>query len=87
MGKTTAKTMIQLPIEPDLLTQIDETAAALATSRAAFIHEACRLRMQSLATKKLDRRYVAGYRKIPEDTQWAESGATLLAQILPAEDW
>ncbi len=42
---------------------------------------------QCLATKSLDRRYAAGYRKIPEDTQWAESGATLLAQILPTEDW
>jgi hypothetical protein len=42
---------------------------------------------QCLTTKNLDRRYVAGYRKIPEDTQWAESAAILIAQILPTEDW
>ena len=87
MAKTVAKKIIQLPIESGLLVRIDETATALATSRTAFIHEACRLRVQSLATKNLDRRYAAGYRKIPEKTQWAETGAILLSQILPAEDW
>lgn len=87
MAKTGVKKIIQLPIESDLLVRIDETATALATSRTAFIHEACRLRVQSLATKNLDRRYVAGYRKIPEETQWAKTAATLLSQILPAEEW
>jgi len=87
MAKEATKKVIQIPLESDLLERIDETAAAMATSRAAFIREACKLRLKSLATKKLDRRYAAGYQKRPEDTAWAETGAILLSQILPEEEW
>jgi len=87
MAKGAAKKIIQIPIEDDLLERIDETAEAMATSRAAFIREACKLHLQSLDTKKLDRRYMAGYRKRPEKTDWAKTGATLLSQILPEEEW
>lgn len=87
MTKRIAKKIIQIPLEDDLLARIDETAEALDTSRAAFIREACRLRLKSLEAKKLDRRYVAGYRRIPEDTDWAETGGTLLSRILPQEEW
>ena len=87
MAKGAAKKIIQIPIEDDLLVRIDETAEALATSRAAFIREACRLRLKSLEAKKLDRRYVTGYCKIPEETTWAEAGATLLSQVWPEEEW
>ncbi|MBI3798740.1 MAG: ribbon-helix-helix protein, CopG family [Deltaproteobacteria bacterium] len=87
MAKEAAKKIIQIPIEDDLLERIDETAAAMATSRAAFIREACKLRLQRIDNKKLDRRYMAGYRKHPEKTEWAETGATLLAQMLPEEEW
>jgi metal-responsive CopG/Arc/MetJ family transcriptional regulator len=87
MAKGAAKKIIQIPIADDLLERIDETAEAMATSRAAFIREACTLRLQGLGTKKLEQRYVEGYRKRPEQTTWAETGATLLSQILEEEDW
>lgn len=87
MTKRAVRKVIQIPIEDDLLERIDETAEARATSRAAFIREACTLRLQGLDTKKLDRCYRAGYRKRPEQTQWAATGAALLLQILPEEEW
>ena len=87
MAKAAVRKVIQIPIENELLERIDEPVEALAISRATFIREACALRLQGLDTKKLDRLYMAGYRKYPEHTQWAETGATLLSQILPEEKW
>jgi len=87
MAKGIAKKIIQVPIEEDLLQRIDETAGAVAESRAAFIREACKLRLKSLEARELDRRYMEGYRKKPEDTAWAETGAKLLSRVLPKEKW
>jgi len=87
MAKEAAKKIIHLPLDSNLLARIDETAEALETSRVAFIREACRLRLQSLERKRLDRQYVAGYRRVPEETDWANTGSTLLSHILPQEKW
>lgn len=81
------KKVIQVPIEDDLLERIDETAGVVAESRAAFIREACKLRLRSLKAQEMDRRYVEGYRKKPEDTSWAEAGAKLLSRMLAREKW
>ena len=87
MTKSKVKKIIQVPIEDDLLERIDKTAEAVAESRAAFIRKACNLRLKSLEAGELDRQYVEGYRKKPEDTAWAETGARLLSRILPKEKW
>ena len=87
MAKSRAKKIIQVHMEDDLLKYIDKTAGAVAESRAAFIREACRQRLKSLEARELDRRYVEGYRRKPEDTAWAETGARLLSSVLPREKW
>jgi hypothetical protein len=87
MAKRGAKRIIQVPIDPELLERIDDTSGAMAESRAAFIREACRLRLRSLQASKLDRQYVEGYRKKPETPAWGELGAILLSRRLPKERW
>ncbi len=87
MATSRTKKIIQVPIEGGFLSRIDETASAVSESRAAFIREACRLRLKSLEARELERRYVEGYRKKPEATAWAEMGAKLLSRILPEEKW
>ena len=87
MAKGRTKKIIQVPIEDELLEQIDTTAGVVAESRAAFIREACKQRLKSLETKKLDHRYIEGYRKKPEDLDWAETSAKLLSKRLPKEKW
>lgn len=87
MGKNKVKTVIQVPIEQELLEHIDQAAGSVAQSRAAFVREACRLRLRSLEERELERRYVEGYRKKPEKTRWAEVGAALLSRVLPDEKW
>ena len=87
MAKSRAKKIIQVPIEDDLLQRIDETAGEVAESRAAFIREACKLRLKDLEARELDRRYEEGYRKKPEETTWAKTGAKLLSRVRSREKW
>jgi len=87
MAKGRAKKVIQVPIEDELLERIDTTAGAVAESRAAFIREACKQRLKSLETEELDHRYVEGYRKKPEELEWAEASVRLLSKRLPKEKW
>lgn len=87
MEKHKRKRIIQVPIEDDLLKRIDATAGIVAESRAAFIREACQQRLKSLQAKELDRLYMEGHRRQPEDLDWAESSAKLLSKRLPKEKW
>jgi metal-responsive CopG/Arc/MetJ family transcriptional regulator len=87
MAKSRAKKIIQVPIEDGLLKRINESAEDVFESRSAFIREACRLRLRDLEARELERRYVAGYRKKPEETAWAKTGAKLLSRVLTKEKW
>ncbi|HEY3302912.1 MAG TPA: hypothetical protein VGL70_05175 [Candidatus Binatia bacterium] len=87
MAKNKPKKIIQVPIEDELLQRIDTTAGVVAESRAAFIREACKQRLKNFEAKELDRRYMDGYRKKPEELDWAETSVRLLAKRLPKEKW
>ena len=87
MVKNRGKRIIQVPIEDELLKRIDATASVVAESRAAFIRESCKERLKSLRAKELDRLYVKGYRKKPEELDWAEASVKLLSRRLPKEKW
>lgn len=87
MAKGKTKKIIQVPIEGELLERIDATAGVVAESRAAFIREACKQRLKSLYAKELDRLYVEGYKKRPEELGWAEASVKLLSKHLPKEKW
>ena len=87
MAKSKSNKIIQVPIEEELLKQIDTTAGVVAESRAAFIREACQQRLRSLHAKELDRLYIEGHQNRPENLDWAQSSATLLSKRLPKEKW
>jgi hypothetical protein len=87
MAKNKTKKIIQVPIEDDLLRRIDATAGAVAESRAAFIRAACEQRLKTMQAKELDRLYMEGHRRHPEDLEWAESSVKLLSKRLPKEKW
>ena len=67
MRKNRSSKIIQVPMEEDLLKQIDATASIVAESRAAFIREACQQRLKSLHARELDRLYIKGHQAHPED--------------------
>jgi len=87
MAKRTPKKIIKVSIEDDLLMRIDGAVARVAGSRAAFIRDACWLRLKALEGDRLDRQYVDGYRRKPEDTAWAKTTSRLVSGALPREKW
>jgi predicted transcriptional regulator len=87
MAMSKGKKVIQVPIEDDLLKRIDATAAVVAESRAAFIRKACQQRLKTLQATELDRLYMEGHKRQPEELAWAESSAKLLSKRLPKEKW
>jgi hypothetical protein len=82
-----SKRVIQVPIDQGLLSKIDDSARLVAESRAAFIREACKLRVRQLDLARLDRRYEEGYRRKPESSGWAKTSAVLLTRVLSREKW
>jgi metal-responsive CopG/Arc/MetJ family transcriptional regulator len=87
MAKDRKKKIIQVPMEDELLERIDATAGVVSESRAAFIREACKQRLRNLQAKELDRQYLEGYRRKPEELDWSQASVKLLSKQLPKEKW
>lgn len=84
---TRAKRLIQVPIDDSLLTRIDSGASVVRESRAEFVRQACEQRLRKLEDLAKDQQYEAGYRRIPDDEDWAKASADALATLLPREKW
>lgn len=87
MKRRASSKVIQVPIDEALLSRVDAAAGRVAESRAAYIREACERRLRSEEASELDRRYVEGYRRRPEDRAWGKVGAKLLAHRLERDRW
>jgi hypothetical protein len=87
MPKRKSNKIIQVPMEDEILKRIDATAGVVAESRAAFIREACQLRLKALHDRERDRLYIEGHQNRPEDLDWAKSSAKLLSKRLLTEKW
>ncbi len=56
-------------------------------SKSKLIRMACRQYIRRLEEDEMDRRYIDGYRRKPENPALGEAGAKLAAHIWPKEDW
>ena len=79
------KTIVQVPMEKELLDRLDRQARELDVSRSALIREACRAHLRRLEQAELERRYVEGYQRVPEEASEEETLAWLAAARLPKE--
>ena len=79
--------IIQVPIQEDLLGILDAVSRERGQSRAAFIREACAQYVASLREAELDRQYVEGYLKFPEDPAEGEAWIKNAAEVWGEESW
>ena len=79
--------VIQVPMDKSLLDALDSVWQGRASSRAEFIREASRRYVKSLQDEELDREYLKGYRRFPEEPALAEAQASLAGQVLAEEIW
>lgn len=79
--------VIQVPIDDELLRAVNRRAKTLRSTRASLIRTACQEYLRRLEEAELDRRYVEGYRRTPEQGQIGRTGATLASRVWPREKW
>ncbi len=56
---------VQMTLDEELVTEVDEAVEKLGTTRSAFTREALRSSLASLREKELERRHAEGYRRHP----------------------
>ncbi|MBI2059594.1 MAG: ribbon-helix-helix protein, CopG family [Nitrospirae bacterium] len=79
------RTAISLPAED--FEALERTRKRLKKPRSEIIREALRSWHRSREIAELERRYVEGYRKVPEDLKEIESLAKAATKSLPREKW
>jgi metal-responsive CopG/Arc/MetJ family transcriptional regulator len=85
--KVVSAKVIQVPIDQELSEALDSLSETEGRSRAELIREACRLYLRRLEEERLNREYVKGYVRIPEEPALGEAQAALAGRVLPKEKW
>jgi metal-responsive CopG/Arc/MetJ family transcriptional regulator len=71
----------------ELLKKLNKFSKKQKVKRAALVRQACERLLKQLQEEEMDRQYIEGYRRIPEDPAIGEVGLKLAAEILAKEDW
>jgi len=79
--------VIQVPMDDKLLREMNRKAKASKSTRAAVIRKACEEYIRRLEEEELDRQYIEGYRRKPEDPVWGRIGSHLASEVWPREKW
>jgi len=79
--------IVQVPMSPQLLAEVDRLARANGESRAAFIRRACEHFLAELRRRELEELYERGYRRHPEELAFAEVSAHIAAETWTDENW
>ena len=82
-----SKKIIQVPIDAELLAALNACSDKEGRSRADVIRDACRVYLRRREEEELDRIYIEGYRRIPDDRKIAEAQEAMLGDILEPEEW
>ncbi len=84
---TSSNRVVQVPMEAELVQALDSWSHKFGRSRANVIREACRRYLAGVEREELDRIYREGYERVPEEPIMALTQASLLAEVLPSEEW
>ena len=79
--------IIQVPMDEELVARLDAHAEKAGRPRAEIIRAACLSHLKRLEEAELDRVYVEGYKRIPEDPALSETLAAMIGHVLPPENW
>ncbi len=79
--------VVQVPMDRELVSALDEASEKEQSSRSAVIRQACREYLRRVREEELDRQYEEGYRRIPEDMDLADAQLKMASKFLAKEDW
>ena len=81
------KKVIQVPVDEELLTALDQLSKKQRKARSELIRHACQRYLGQVESEELDRLYQHGYERLPEEAELGEAQIALAGEILPKESW
>jgi metal-responsive CopG/Arc/MetJ family transcriptional regulator len=81
------KKVIQVPVDEDLLKNLDNLSKKQRLARSEVIRQACTRYLQQVKEEEQDRLYQQGYMKTPEEPEAGETQVALSTEILSKESW
>ena len=81
------KKVIQVPVDEELLKNLNSLSKKQRKTRSAVIREACVIYLARAKEEELDIIYREGYLRIPEDPVEIEALTSLASEVLSREEW
>ena len=81
------KKVIQVPVDEELLKNLDSLSKRQCRARAEVIRQACSRYLQQVEYEELDRLYQQGYIRIPEEPEAGEIQIAVSGEALSRESW
>ena len=81
------KKVIQVPVDEELLKNLDSLSKRQHKARAEVIRQACLRYLQQVEYEELDRLYQQGYIRIPEEPEVGEIQIAVSGEVLSKESW
>jgi metal-responsive CopG/Arc/MetJ family transcriptional regulator len=85
--KVMVKKVIQVPVDEEMLTALDQLSRKQRKARSELIRQACQRYLGQVESEELDRLYQQGYEKLPEEPELGEAQVAVASEILPKESW
>jgi len=81
------KKVIQVPVDEELLKDLNSLSKKWRKARSELIRQACLRYLRQVESEELDKLYQQGYRRIPEEPEVGEIQVAISGEILPRESW
>lgn len=81
------KKVIQVPVDEELLKDLDNLSKKQRKSRSELIRQACLRYLQQIEYEELDRLYQQGYKRIPEEPETGEIQIAMSGEFMSRESW
>jgi metal-responsive CopG/Arc/MetJ family transcriptional regulator len=81
------KKVIQVPVDEDLLKNLDNLSKKQRLARSEVIRQACARYVRQVEDEELDKLYQQGYLRVPEEPEAGETQVALSTDILSKESW
>ncbi len=81
------KKVIQVPVDEELLKDLDNLSKKQRKARSELIRQACQIYLQQAKQEEMDRLYQQGYEKIPEEAGLGEAQVAVVGEIMSRESW
>lgn len=81
------KKIIQVPVDKELLENLDNISKKQRRTRSEVIREACSFYLLQVTNEELDKLYQQGYSIVPEEPAIAKVQTEMIAEITSEESW